>query len=75
MLARQMAQLSAPEATPDRPWAEELVRLGRLTALDRATLAQTVGEIRVFEGNRIEIDYLFSKELRTLLEDGGQAEP
>lgn len=73
-LARQMARLDETGDEPDRPWAEELVRLGRLTELDRATLAETVGEIRVFEGNRIEIVYLFSQELRAVLEGGGQAE-
>lgn len=69
-LARQMERLDEAEDAPDRPWVEELVQLGRLTELDRATLAETVREIRVFEGGQIEIVYLFSKELRTLLEDG-----
>lgn len=73
-LARQMARLDETEDEPDRSWAEELVRLGRLMELDRATLAETVGEIRVFEGKRIEIVYLFSQELRALLEGGGGAE-
>jgi len=69
-----MERLDETVDAPDRPWAEKLVRSGQLTELDRATLAETVREIRVFEGGRIEITYLFSKELRTLLEDG-QIEP
>ena len=51
------------------PWIEKLLKLGYLTELDRATLAQTVKEIRVFEDKRIEIDYLFSDELRGVLEE------
>ena len=69
-----MERLDETEDAPDRLWAEELVRQGRLTELDRATLAETVREIRVFEGGRIEIVYLFSKELCTLVE-AGQTEP
>lgn len=52
----------------EKPWIEKLLKLGHLTELDRATLAQTVREIRVFENKRIEIDYLFSNELRGVLE-------
>jgi len=73
-LAQQMERLDETKVAPDRLWAEELVRLGRLTELDRATLAETIREIRVLGGGRIEITYLFSKELCTLLEDG-QTEP
>lgn len=51
-------------------WTEALVRLGRLTELDRITLAETVGQIRVLEEGKIEIGYLFSEELRPLLEAG-----
>ena len=50
------------------PWLERLVNLGHLAELDRATLAQTVKEIRVFEDKRLEIVYLFSDELRGVLE-------
>lgn len=51
-----------------RSWADVLVRMGRLTELDRATLVQTVKSVRVFEDRRLEITYLFSDELRPLLE-------
>ncbi len=56
------------DSLPEQPWVDNLVRLGKLTELDRITLAQTVKEIRVFEGNKIEIHYIFSEELRPLLE-------
>ena len=47
---------------------EQLLRLRHLTELDRATLAQTVKEILIFEDKQIEITYLFSDSLRILLE-------
>ena len=53
----------------EQPWVEQLLRLGHLTQLDRATLAQTVQEIRVFEDKHIEITYLFSDSLRVLLDE------
>ena len=59
-----------PEKLLNEPWVEQLLRLGHLTELDRATLAQTVKEIRIFEDKQIEITYLFSDSLRILLEDG-----
>ena len=68
-----LQQMEGPEETPEeplseQPWVDNLVCRGELTELDRITLAQTVKEIRVFEGNKIEIHYLFSEELRPLLE-------
>ena len=53
---------------PAPSWADELVRRGKLTELDRATLVQTVRKIRIFKDRQIEITYLFSEELRPLLE-------
>jgi hypothetical protein len=69
-LSKQLAALGQvqPQDAPPQPWLEQLLQLGRLAELDRATLAQTVKEIRVFADKRIEIDYLFSDELRGLLE-------
>ena len=49
-------------------WVESLVASGQLTKLDRKTLSQTVKDIRIFEDQHIEITYLFSEELRILLE-------
>ena len=71
-LNEQIAQLERqddPAASLCKPWVDSLIRLGRLEALDRATLAQTVEVIRVFEDKRIEITYKFSDELRALLEN------
>jgi hypothetical protein len=47
---------------------ERLLALGRLERLDRATVAQVLKEVRIYEGNRLEIDYLFSQELSGVLE-------
>lgn len=64
-----LAKQDEPHKILQQPWVENLIRLGKLTELDRATLAQTVKVIRVFENKRIEITYLFSDALRTLLEN------
>ena len=50
------------------PWVKELLALGHLTELDRPTVAAAIREIRVYEGNRIEIDYLLPESCRALLE-------
>lgn len=76
-LERQLAGLKAeepeePQATS--PWVRELLRLGRLAALDRVTVAETVREIRVFEDGSVEITYRFSEELGPLLADREPAE-
>ena len=52
----------------EQSWVEELVSLGRLTALDRLTVAETLKEIRIFESGDIEVTYLFSADLGVLLE-------
>lgn len=69
-LVQQLNQLDKEQENPlEQPWVEELLRRGRLTELDRATVAQTIREIRIFEEKKIEITYLFSDGLRTLLEE------
>ncbi|MGM9614744.1 MAG: recombinase family protein [Oscillospiraceae bacterium] len=70
LLCRQISQAQVPDTgeIPVTSWAEELAAGGKLANLDRATLAQTVKSIRVFEDRRIEITYLFSENLRALLE-------
>ena len=50
------------------PWVKELLALGHLTELDRPTVAAAIREIRVYEGNRMEIDYLLPEGYRALLE-------
>ncbi len=65
---KRLAELSDRDKLLEQPWVEELVKLGRLTTLDRPTIAETLKEIRIFEDGVIEITYLFSEELRVLLE-------
>ena len=50
------------------PWVKELLASGQLAELDRPTVAAAIREIRVYEGNRMEIDYLFPEGCRALLE-------
>jgi len=50
------------------PWVKELLASGQLAELDRPTVAVAIREIRVYEGNRIEIDYLLPEGCRALLE-------
>ena len=50
------------------PWVKKLLALGHLTELDRPTVAAAIREIRVYEGNRMEIDYLLPEGCRALLE-------
>lgn len=71
ILTSQLAQVGSllEEKPLKQPWVENLLRLGRLTELDRATLSQTVEVIRIFEDKRIEITYRFSDSLRFLLEE------
>lgn len=70
-LVKQLEQSAQQNTEADKlnaPWVEQLLRLGKISELDRATLSQTVKEIRIFEDKRIEITYLFSDELKSLLE-------
>ncbi len=50
------------------PWVKKLLASGQLAELDRPTVAAAIREIRVYEGNRIEIDYLLPEGCRALLE-------
>ena len=48
------------------PWVQSLLQHGKLTSLDRVTVAETVRQILIFEDGRIEITYTFSNELGLL---------
>ena len=50
------------------PWVKELLASGQLAELDRPTVAAAIREIRVYEGNHMEIDYLLPEGCRALLE-------
>ena len=54
----------------DRQWVSELLKRGKLTALDRATVAETIRQILVFEDGRLEITYTFSDDLGVLERQG-----
>ena len=67
-LNAQLEQLAqAGESDPlHHPWVEALLRYGKLTELDRVTVAETIKQIRVFGDGHIEITYTFSNELGLL---------
>ena len=56
-----MEQLSGDgEDSGRHPWVEALLRQGKLTVLDRVSVAESVKQILVFGDGHIEITYLFS---------------
>ena len=60
-LNAQLEQLSGDgEDSGRNPWVDALLRQGKLTALDRVTMAESVKQILVFEDGHIDITYLFS---------------
>ena len=68
-LSAQLELLDEPqEDTLEQPWVDSLLRHGKLTELDRATVAETIKEIRIFEDDRIEITYNFEDDLGILKE-------
>ena len=69
----QMEKLfQAGKSDPLRhPWVEALLRYGKLTELDRVTVAETIKQIRIFEDGHVEITYTFSNELGLLEAEGG----
>ncbi len=60
-LSGQMVRLEQerPESILERPWIASLLKHGKLSGLDRTTMAETVKEILVFKDGHIEITYLF----------------
>lgn len=44
------------------PWVQALIQHGKLTSLDRVTVAETVKQILIFEDRKIEITYTFSNQ-------------
>ena len=69
-LCFRLQLLAAPKETAEEPndWTERLVKTGRLEALDRTTVTQTIQSILVFDDHRIEIKYLLGEDLRCLFE-------
>lgn len=72
LMAQQRQSQIAAEEKGLRPsaWVEGLMTLGKLTTLDRATVAATIKNIRIYENQTIAITYLFSEEVRHILEGG-----
>lgn len=67
LLINRLEQLDHPEDAPtDSPWITSLLQHGKLVELDRATVAETIKGIRIFEGGRVEITYTFSDDLGAL---------
>lgn len=67
-LTAQLERLQAQDESPqESPWIQELLKLGKLTELDRATVAETIKEILVYE-DHVEITYNFSDDLGLLCE-------
>lgn len=50
-------------------WTEQLASMGKLKVLDRQTVKQTIQQIKVYDDGRIEISYLFSEQLKGILEN------
>lgn len=63
-LNAQLEQLSGGgEESGRHPWVEALLRQGKLTALDRITVAESVEQVLVFDDGHIDITYNFSNVL------------
>lgn len=67
----QMLNASAPTQKQEeiQTWAKKLLEMRHLTELDRKTIDQIVKQIVVYPDNRIEITYLFSGELKHMIEN------
>lgn len=66
-ITAQLEQLDRQEDAPGEPsWITDLLAKGKLTELDRTTVAETVKEIRIFEDSKVEITYTFSDDLGLL---------
>lgn len=67
-ITAQMEHLSQPqeEELLEQAWVSSLLEHGKLTELDRITVAETIQEILIFEDGRIDITYTFSNELGIL---------
>ena len=68
-LSAQLQQLEGPQKKDLllHPWVQSLLQHGKLTSLDRVTVAESVKQILIFEDGKIEITYTFSNELGLLI--------
>ncbi len=56
------------EQMPENTWLRELLRVGKITELDRETVIHLIDRIAIFEDGHIEIEYKFSKEYDALFQ-------
>lgn len=73
-LAARPAKREAPARDAPGPYAEQLLRRGRLDTLERADVERAVREIRVFENDRLEIVYCF-REVEPMPDAKNEAPP
>jgi len=68
---RRNTQAAQPEPTTilEAPWVAHLLGYGRITELDRATVAESIQQILVFADETIEITYRFSDNMGILSGD------
>lgn len=66
LTAQLQLLMQSEEPLPHQPWTESLLRHGKLTTLDRITVAETIKQILIFRDGRIEITYAFSNESELL---------
>lgn len=64
-LTAQMEQLheADPPSLLERPWVRSLLQHGKLTELDRTTIAETIQKIQVYADGHLEITYRFADDL------------
>ena len=64
-LTQQLAHLNedAEHSVLDSPWVSSLLQHGKLTELDRTTIAETIQQIQVYSDGCIEITYRFADDL------------
>ena len=52
-----------PPSLLERPWVRSLLQHGKLTELDRTTIAETIQKIQVYADGHLEITYRFADDL------------
>lgn len=66
ILTSQLERTEQKEEMKEKPWIAELLQKGKISELDRATVAEIIEQIRIFEDRKIEVTYTFSDDLGVL---------
>ena len=66
ILTSQLERTEQKEEMGDKTWIAELLQKGKISELDRATVAEIIEQIRIFEDRKIEVTYTFSDDLGVL---------